>query len=1205
MRYRKYPYGGFIDPSNINSPYLFNTNSTPTTISTVYRPTIYSPQASTLKLKDKRKINATNNQPINPNTDLVTGKYNTDRIDNIIHYAKMYNIDPATMLAMDLQETGLGHDKKLNSALKGSGSSLPSMPGQVNLSDEDLKSVPSRANLPTFGNIGDNIDVNDVLINQGYDNFSRAFLTKKKEADNLGLTNEADVLQNYNGRGTIKPNNGINSIYSVPIPSTGLNMKQNPIYGKRIIDLRDNVIKKSPEFTNAIQTTYKMGGYIKYDGGGVTPNFQGQVNGYADAGQFTSNIIQNITPDSTIGSYASGALSGAAQGAKIGSEFGVPGAIIGGAVGLVSGIFGAGKKRASMANARNQQQMNLSIANRQRQDSSDKATLSGYNTNGNSTVTGYYAYGGYLKMAKPLKTLKPVKLLKSPLHKMPDGGVVGTDPKKKLPLAPIAIDPTTGQPVPANGQVDLGYSRVYGSQHNIPNNNIEALRAQYRNDPSVMNIINRNIAPQGEVPMYGADDGDAIRKLLGVYQAPQQMTSNVPHLAEGGGINIKPSHKGRFTAYKARTGKTTSEALHSSDPHVRKMAQFASNASKWSHANGGELPPSPTLTGQGSTTQLASDTHLYNGPSHAEGGIPIDTTGNGQPNAEVEGNEVQKGNQIYSDRLTISPMLDLQLKMSKVKLDGKPTYADVAAKLGKLKGKFESKLGSYSPVINRTGKKMVEKYDDLLQQTFADQEQSKQIIQPQMAFGGRLSIYAGGGTVDPRDGYQQKIDAINKQIADSDAKYEQLKSQGKQTYALEQMNRYRQQVKQRLQQSLGNYKSAVNNYGDLAKNYNPDNTVTNFLSKMHIIGGNMDSAKGEIAKHDKSISDYSEILNRLDPSKVDASKGDWRKQVDVPWSIDDPFDSNVKSTASTTPRVTTPIASKSPVLPVNPNTPTTLTPPSHISSPVAKSGNGRYKAISYNSHLAPLAGVSTNAIQPDAVDTTLPNVALSSTAVPSAPANATLASGDSPGFMSRVGDAINDYGADALNAASYIGNSSRIGAMQAPTFKYNPAPTYNYTDRSGLAKNENAVATNNMMKSVVNTSAQGQQAQKAGIFAQNLESNNQINNNENQRYDAYNNNYDNRALQVDMGNTDIANKQADVSTQVGNDKIALNIQNQNAFNQGEIQNQATRAQQALDNTKTGFILAGSQDPSKLVQLLGSTTDPVLRRKIQLMMRGTN
>jgi hypothetical protein len=53
------------------------------------------------------------------------------------------------------------------------------------------------------------------------------------------------------------------------------------------------------------------------------------------------------------------------------------------------------------------------------------------------------------------------------------------------------------------------------------------------------------------------------------------------------GIHIKPENKGKFTAYKKRTGKTTEEALHSPDPHVRQMANFARNAKKWHHAKEG------------------------------------------------------------------------------------------------------------------------------------------------------------------------------------------------------------------------------------------------------------------------------------------------------------------------------------------------------------------------------------------------------------------------------------------------------------------------------------------------------------------------------------------------------------------------------------------------------------------------------------------
>jgi len=62
----------------------------------------------------------------------------------------------------------------------------------------------------------------------------------------------------------------------------------------------------------------------------------------------------------------------------------------------------------------------------------------------------------------------------------------------------------------------------------------------------------------------------------------------VPDEMKAGGIHIKKSHEGRFTAYKKRTGKTTEEALHSKDPHVRQMANFSKQAAKWKHEYGGK-----------------------------------------------------------------------------------------------------------------------------------------------------------------------------------------------------------------------------------------------------------------------------------------------------------------------------------------------------------------------------------------------------------------------------------------------------------------------------------------------------------------------------------------------------------------------------------------------------------------------------------------
>ena len=49
------------------------------------------------------------------------------------------------------------------------------------------------------------------------------------------------------------------------------------------------------------------------------------------------------------------------------------------------------------------------------------------------------------------------------------------------------------------------------------------------------------------------------------------------------GIHIKPSHRGRLTALKKRTGKSEAELYRTGGPDVRKMITFARNARKWHH----------------------------------------------------------------------------------------------------------------------------------------------------------------------------------------------------------------------------------------------------------------------------------------------------------------------------------------------------------------------------------------------------------------------------------------------------------------------------------------------------------------------------------------------------------------------------------------------------------------------------------------------
>lgn len=78
---------------------------------------------------------------------------------------------------------------------------------------------------------------------------------------------------------------------------------------------------------------------------------------------------------------------------------------------------------------------------------------------------------------------------------------------------------------------------------------------------------------------------------------------------KGGEIHIKPENRGKFNATKARTGKTTEELIHSSNPITRKRAIFAQNAAKWHHEDGGNVS---NIGGPSTPPYVAKDWKDYN-----------------------------------------------------------------------------------------------------------------------------------------------------------------------------------------------------------------------------------------------------------------------------------------------------------------------------------------------------------------------------------------------------------------------------------------------------------------------------------------------------------------------------------------------------------------------------------------------------------------
>lgn len=64
---------------------------------------------------------------------------------------------------------------------------------------------------------------------------------------------------------------------------------------------------------------------------------------------------------------------------------------------------------------------------------------------------------------------------------------------------------------------------------------------------------------------------------------------NTINTFKDGGIFIKPENRGKFTALKERTGKSSTWYKEHGTPAQKKMATFALNAAKWKHADGGPV----------------------------------------------------------------------------------------------------------------------------------------------------------------------------------------------------------------------------------------------------------------------------------------------------------------------------------------------------------------------------------------------------------------------------------------------------------------------------------------------------------------------------------------------------------------------------------------------------------------------------------------
>jgi hypothetical protein len=170
-----------------------------------------------LKIRDDRKIDAVTGMPMSDNLRF-HATTDSDHIKNVVYSAKKHGIDPYTAIAINLAETRFDPQYKNN----------PFMLGNYN----------------PYGDVIDE---------------SMKFLSDKlKLAKKLGKTSEEAQLQVYNGTGPIK---GKGIMYGIDTNKTPINPLENPVYGKRVVNLRDSVLKKNPDLVKLVtDSSYGLGG---------------------------------------------------------------------------------------------------------------------------------------------------------------------------------------------------------------------------------------------------------------------------------------------------------------------------------------------------------------------------------------------------------------------------------------------------------------------------------------------------------------------------------------------------------------------------------------------------------------------------------------------------------------------------------------------------------------------------------------------------------------------------------------------------------------------------------------------------------------------------------------------------------------------------------------------------------------------------------
>ena len=198
-----------------------------------------SPQIQAMS-SSVEQVNPEDNEPKIAYKDpkgLKSGKYSKKHIEGIVKASQAIGIDPYQALALGLQESGFAN--KTGKKGRRGGAIIEDLAQVMDFEPSQEKEMNERA--ASSG------------IDPQYLKLAIVLRDKMKYAKQLGFSDEAAQLQAYNGYGTITKRmfGGADKAYGVPI-GEGIDMKKNPLYGKRLIELKQGFMD-NPEIQGLIK----------------------------------------------------------------------------------------------------------------------------------------------------------------------------------------------------------------------------------------------------------------------------------------------------------------------------------------------------------------------------------------------------------------------------------------------------------------------------------------------------------------------------------------------------------------------------------------------------------------------------------------------------------------------------------------------------------------------------------------------------------------------------------------------------------------------------------------------------------------------------------------------------------------------------------------------------------------------------------------